>query len=122
MVNVWSVSRTLESIGSLTEDELKKAMPFCVIVCSEISERLREARFEEEPAVVMACAAMALYRYTLSRSTVDEEFSSFKAGDVTVSRSASAAAENAVKLRDETMAAAARFLTDVDFMFGTVEI
>lgn len=122
MVNVWLVSQSLSDIGSLSEDEVKQAMPFCVIACSEISERLKEARFENEPAVIMACAAVALYRYSLSRSMKDDDFSSFKAGDVTISRTASASKENAVKLRDEAMVSAARFLTDVDFMFGTVDV
>lgn len=122
MINIWSVTQTLESIGSLTDGEIKKAMPFAVIACSEITERLKKPEYEEEPAVLMACAALTIYRYTLSKSSGEEDFSSFKAGDITVSRSAAASAENAVRLRDEAMASAAGFLTDIDFMFGTVEV
>lgn len=122
MVNVWSVSHLLENIGGLSEDEIKKAVPFCASACTELSNRLKDARFEDEPAVIFACAALAFYRYTLFSLAGNEDFSSFKAGDITVSRSSSASVENAVKLRDEALISASGFLTDVDFAFEAVEI
>ena len=41
MVNVWSVSKVLEDPGILTEEESKKAMPFCLSGCSQLSKRLK---------------------------------------------------------------------------------
>lgn len=122
MINVDAVSNMLKKISSLSDEEAKKALPFCEITCAEMFERLREKSDEEKSAVITACAAVALYRYVLSAGVCSEEFSSFKAGDVTISRSAAANAENAVRLRDEALSSAARYLTDVDFVFRAVEV
>ena len=122
MINVWSVSQVLEDTGILTADEAKKATPFCLAACSALSPRLRDIKNEDNPAVVMACAGIALYNYTLSVGAGSDDFSSFKAGDVTISRSASATVECAEKFRDEALVAAAPYLTDVDFVFEAVEI
>lgn len=122
MINVWSVSQILEDTGVLTAEEAKKATPFCLAACSALSPRLRDIKNEDNPAIIMACAGIALYNYTLSVSAGNDDFSSFKAGDVTFSRSASASAESAAKFRDEALLAAAPFLTDVDFVFEAVKI
>lgn len=122
MINVWSVSKLLEDTGILTEDEAKKAMPFCLSACAKLSKRLKDVKFEDEPAVITACAGIALYNYTLLRSHSDENFESFKAGDITITKSSSAILENAVKFRDEAMLNATDYLTDVDFVFQAVEI
>lgn len=120
MVNVKTVSETLKTIGLISDSDIPKIMPFCESVCREISERLKEKAYATEPAVTMACAFIAYYRYTLSAGIGFEDFSSFKAGDVTITKSASASAENAAKLRDEALASAASFLTDIDFAFQAV--
>lgn len=122
MINVWSVSKLLEDTGVITEEEVKRAMPFCLSACANLSKRLKDEKFEDEPAVISACAGLALYNYTLIQGSSSEDFSSFKAGDITISRSASSTLENAVKFRDEAMLTAADYLTDVDFVFKAVEI
>lgn len=122
MINVWSVSQVLEDIGFLTSEDTKKAMPFCVSACAQLSKRLKDVKFEDEPAVINACAGMALYSYTLLQCSSNEDFSSFKAGDVTVSKSTSASIESAVKFRDEAMLQASEYLTDMDFVFKAVEV
>lgn len=122
MINVWSVSKTLEDTGVLSAEDTKKAMPFCVSACAQLSKRLKDIKFEDEPAVINACAGIALYSYTLLQSSSDEDFSSFKAGDVTISKSSSASIESAVRFRDEAMLQASDYLTDVDFVFKAVEV
>ncbi len=112
----------LEDTGALSAEECKRATPFCLSACSAMSERLRDAKYEDEPAVITACAALALYSFTLLKLSSGEEFSSFKAGDITVSKSAGADVENAVKFRDEALLNAANYLKDVDFVFRAVEI
>ena len=122
MVNVWSVSKVLEDTGILTEEEAKKAMPFCISACSQLSKRLKDIKYEDEPAVINACAGIALYNYSLLQCTSSENFSSFKAGDITISKSNNSGFESAVKFRDETLLQASEYLTDVDFVFKAVEI
>lgn len=122
MINVWSVSKFLEDTGVLTEDEVKRVSPFCLAACANISKRLKDVKFEEEPAVIAACAGLAFYNYSLLQCSSAEDFSSFKAGDVTISRSASSTFESAVRFRDESLLQAVDYLTDVDFVFKAVEI
>ena len=122
MINVWSVSQILEDTGLLTAEEAKRATPFCLAACSSLTPRLRDEKNEDNPTVILACAGIALYNYTLSVSASSEDFSSFKAGDVTISKSSSASVENAEKFRDEALLSATPYLTDVDFVFEAVEI
>lgn len=121
MINVWSVSQFLENTGILDENEVKKAMPFCLSACANLSKRLKSPEFEDEPAVISACAGLALYNYSLLQGSSQEDFSFFKAGDITISRSASCTLESAVKFRDEALLMATDYLTDVDFVFKAVE-
>lgn len=122
MVNVWSVSKVLEDTGVLSKEECIKATPFCVSACEEISKRLKDIKFEDNPCVILACAGIALYNYVLVCSVSAEEFSSFKAGDVTVKQSSSSKIESAAKFRDEAVLGAVSFLSDVDFIFGAVDV
>ena len=122
MINVWSVSQVLEDTGVLSAEESKKAIPFCVSACAKLSKRLKDVKYEDEPAVINACAGIALYSYTLLQCSGNEDFSSFKAGDVTISKSSSATVENAVKFRDDALIQASEYLTDVDFVFKAVGI
>lgn len=122
MINVWSVSKFLEDTGVLSEEEVKRAMPFCLSACANLSKRLKDVKFEDEPAVISACAGLALYNYSILQGSSTDDFSSFKAGDITISRSASSTHENAVKFRDEALLQATDYLTDVDFVFKAVEI
>ena len=122
MINVWSVSQVLEDAGVLSAEECKKAMPFCVSACARLSKRLKDIKNEDEPAVINACAGIALYGYTLLQCSGSDDFSSFKAGDVTISKSSSATIENAEKFRDDALLQASEYLTDVDFVFKAVEI
>ncbi len=122
MINVWSVSQVLEDTGVISADEVKRAMPFCLSACANLSKRLRDIKYEDEPAVINACAGMAFYSYTLLQCSTNEDFSSFNVGDIKVSKSSSAIIENAIKFRDEALLQASEFLTDVDFVFQAVEI
>jgi hypothetical protein len=122
MINVWSVSKLLEDTGVLTEEEVKRAMPFCLSACANLSKRLKDVKFEDEPAIINACAGLALYNYSILRGNSSDYFSSFKAGDITISRSASSTLENAVKFRDEALLQATEYLTDVDFVFQAVDV
>jgi hypothetical protein len=122
MINVWSVSQVLEDTGVLNSEEVKRAMPFCVSACSQLSKRLKDEKNEDNSTVINACAGIALYNYSLLQCTSSENFSSFKAGDITISKSNNSGFESAVKFRDETLLQASEYLTDVDFVFKAVEI
>ncbi len=122
MINVWSVSQVLEDTGVITAEESKKVMPFCLSACSQLSKRLKDVKNEDEPAVINACAGIALYNYSLLQCSKSDDFSSFKAGDITISKTKNSTFESAVKFRDEALLQASEYLIDVDFVFKAVEI
>ncbi len=122
MINVWSVAQALEDMGAISEADSKRIVPFCLSACATLTTRLRQPKFEDNPAVIMACAGLALYNFAASVGASDEDFSSFKAGDITISRSSQAQIENAEKFRHSALVSAVPFLTDIDFVFEAVEI
>lgn len=65
---------------------------------------------------------MANHRLCIRRLHTDEGITSFKAGDVTVSISPSALAENAEKEKTDAIIAAFSLLRDDEFLFRQVSI
>lgn len=120
MINPSLVNHTLQTLNLLSPEELLAVEPVCSSVCSEMTKRVRSEKDETNPAVINACAYLTFYRFTLLRGLSQEEFTSFKAGDITVSQNRNARLENAVKLRDEALLSASPYLKDIDFVFRTV--
>lgn len=121
MINTLTVLETISSLRIIAEDEMEKIEPYCLVACNQLSQRLKSESFAENTAVIMACAGVALYNFLLVNGTADD-FSSFKAGDITVTQNRQSKIENASKFKDEALVSAAPYLTDIDFVFEAVEI
>lgn len=122
MINVQSVSQILVTTGALTAEECERAASLCEAACNELYMRLKNKQDETCEPVIMACAGIALYNFTLLNGASSSSFSSFKAGDITISESYASKVENAARFRDEAMLIAAPYLTDIDFIFEAVEV
>ncbi len=107
---------------TLDEKEAENALPLCSICLNEIRNRLREGADENDSRIASAAAALAFYRITIRNAADSQGTTSFKAGDVTVSRTPAAAVELAVTVRDEAFAAAADLIEDSSFVFRQVGI
>lgn len=121
MINTTAILEVINNAGVLSENEYTKIEPFCVIAANLLSDRLKSEDFASYPAVIGACAAIALYNFLLANSTT-EDFSSFKAGDITVKHNREARIENAAKFKNESLICAAPYLMDIDFVFEAVEV
>lgn len=121
MIDTSVVLDAIVTSGLITTTELRRIEPYCQVVCEELYQRLKNEDYATVSAVIMACAGMTIYTYLLANSTV-EEFSSFKAGDVTVTHNHESRIENATKFKNEVLICAAPYLTDVDFVFKAVEV
>ena len=121
MINPLSVIDIIVNLGLLSDDESEKIHPFCVVACEQIDARLKSPDYSENSAIFMVCAGIALYNFLLVNGTT-EDFSSFKAGDVTVTQNHQSRVENAVKFKNEALVSAAPYLTDIDFVFEAVEV
>lgn len=122
MVSINSVLNRLRQLVTLDEQGAENALPLCEICLEEIRSKLREGADENDSRLAQAAAGLAFYRLTLRNAADGEGATSFKAGDVTVTRSPAASIELAVSVRDESLAQAADLLEDRDFIFRQVDI
>lgn len=120
MLTTKTVLNRLRQLVTLDEQGAENALPLCGLCLKEIKGRLREGADENDPRLAQAAAGLAYYRIALRNAADGEGATSFKAGDVTVTRSPAAALQLAVAVRDEAIADAADLLTDRDFIFRQV--
>ena len=121
MIDTSVIVEIICNLGLLSDAELERIPSFCSISCEQIGQRLKDAQYSNHPVVLMACASVALYMFLLTNGT-GEDFSSFKAGDITVKHNREARIENATTLKNESLVCAAPYLNDIDFSFRAVEI
>ena len=122
MVSNYTVLNGLRQLITLDEKEAENALPLCSRCLDEIRKRLREGADENDSRIALCAAALTFYRIAIRNAADSQGTTSFKAGDVTVSRSPAAAIELAVKVRDEAFAAAADLIEDTGFVFRQVGV
>lgn len=89
---------------------------------NEILPRVRAENLHSDARLVTLAAAMANYRLCAKRLGKSDGLTSFKAGDVTVTVSASALMEQAEKERNHALIAAIPLLKDEEFVFRQVSV
>ena len=102
-----------------TDEELA---PLCTMAVNELLPRVKCESVHSDARLVSLAAAMANYRLCAKKVRNSDGVTSFKAGDVTVSVSASALMEHAEKERSYAMLAAVPLLKDEEFLFKQVRI
>lgn len=122
MVSINSVLNRLRQLVTLDEQGAENALPLCGLCLEEIRSKLRSGADENDIRLAQAAAGLAFYRLMLRTSADGSNATSFKAGDVTVTRSPAASMELAVSVRDEALAAVADLLEDRDFIFRQVDV
>ena len=108
------------ALGLVSENERNQILSFCESIGEQMTSRLKSEEHATSAVVITACAAIAFYNYLLVNS--QEDFFSFKAGDVTVKQNYEARVENATKFKNECLVSAAPYLTDISFVFEAVEV
>lgn len=119
-MNEWSVLRCLCEISSVRDDETTDLLPLCRSALEELLQRLKSDADPEDFRVRRAAATEANYRWILRKLSEDDNVASFKAGDVTVTRSASLAVETAKRMQSEAYLAVLPLLQDDNFVFQCV--
>ncbi len=118
----WDVLTDLRQIIALDEEGAALALPLCSMSLDEIKIRLRDGVSPNDIRVTKAAAGLAYYKLIVQRLAGAEAITSFKAGDVTVSKSSAAALEIASKIRDENLLGALPLMKDEEFVFRQVGI
>ncbi len=83
---------------------------------------IRDSADPTDIRIINVAVGIAYYKLTIQRLSGEDSITSFKAGDITVSKSATAALEIAGSLRDERLRAALPLLKDEEFVFKQVGI
>lgn len=119
LIEVWSVLNALRRNHAAegTDEEL---MPLCAAAAKEIEVRMRNNADCSDIRLINAGAAIVNYRLCMKKCGTDENVTSFKAGDVTVSMSPSAAIERAEKEKSEALMEALPLFRDEGFVFRQV--
>ncbi len=120
MTNSQTVLFRLRQLVTLDEEGAENALPLCGMCLEEVLCRLRKGADSDDPRVAQTAAALACYRLALRNAADSAGNTSFKAGDVTVTRTPAATIEIAAKMRDEAIIQAADLLTDSSFVFRQV--
>ncbi len=118
----WAVLNALKQLTVIDDSETSEILPTCKSSLDELGARLKNAADIGNIRIIKAAAGAAYYSLMLKRLSGEESMVSFKAGDVTVSKSTAAAFELASKVREETIRAALPLLRDDEFLFKQVGI
>ena len=121
LIDCWRVLSALREYYSYNEPD-SELIPICEASARELSARVKPNADCSDIRLINAAAAIANYRLCIKRLHTDEGITSFKAGDVTVSISPSALAENAEKEKSKAIIAALGLLRDDEFLFRQVSI
>ena len=116
----WTVLSSLCEIAQLNADERAAVLPLCRTALRTLLSQCKQETDPDDPRIARAAAAEAYYKWTLRTLSQDQSLTSFKAGDVTVSRSASAAIEYAEHIRKDAYIAVLPLLTDPYFVFQSI--
>lgn len=117
-----SVLSSLRQIVSLDSEGAAAALPLCSACLDEVCSLLRDDVSHEDLRVSNAAAALAYYKMTLSEYSSLDGVSTFKAGDISVSRDCAQTLALAEKLRDEAFGKLLPLTRDDRFYFGQVDI
>lgn len=100
-----------------TDEEIA---PLCTMAVNELLPRVKSEKVHSDVRLINLAAAMVNYRLCIKKLKNSDGVTSFKAGDVTVTVSASALIEQAEKERNAALIAAVPLLKDEDFIFRQV--
>lgn len=118
----WNVLEQLQRLMPMEEEAVERAIPICSQCLDEINENLRDDADKNDKRIALAAAGLAYYQLMITSISADGTVTSFRAGDVTVSKNPGAILETAANIRDEALARAVPILKDRDFVFRQVGI
>ena len=120
MINSQTVLYRLRQLVTLDDEGAENALPLCEMCLEDMLCKLRKNADPNDPRIAQAAAALACYRLALRKAGDSDGNVSFKAGDVTVTRTPAAMIEYAARMRDDAIIQAADLITDNSFVFRQV--
>ncbi len=122
MITAQTVLFRLRQLVTLDSEGAENALPLCGLCLEETMSKLRPDADKEDMRIAQAAAGLAYYRTVLRNAADCEGTTSFKAGDVTVTRTPAAMLEIASQIRDDAFLQAADLFVDRNFIFRQVNV
>lgn len=119
-MNEWSVLSVLREIHAFEDSEAAELLPLCRHALEELCLKLKPGVSSQDIRVLRAAATDVNYLWTVRKLYDEDNIASFKAGDVTISRSASLSIETASSLRKEAYLAVLPLVKDEFFLFESI--
>ncbi len=120
MTTSWNVLARFRQFINLDDTEAEKLLPLCVVNLHRINAQLRDDVNTDDIRITEAAAALTYYDYTVRLSSETDDVTSFKAGDITVSKTTSSLTENAEKMKKDALLELAPLMKDTTFIFLNV--
>ncbi len=120
MTTQWNVLSRFRQFIEIDDEEAEKLLPLCVVNLHRILAQLSEKANPDDVRIAEAAAALTYYDYTVRLSSQSQDFTSFKAGDVTVSKTTSSLTENAEKIKKDALLELTPLMRDTNFIFLNV--
>lgn len=118
MVSPWDVLDRLEQFIDIDESEKDTALAVCVINLGTVRAKLKKDIDLNDVRITQAAAAMSLYDLAVKSAADGKgDITSFKAGDVTVSRTNQSFIEYASKIKSEALSDLSPLLNDNEVYF-----
>ncbi len=99
-----------------TDEFEGRIMPLCQAVCLSVEAKMKKGADSANPEIIMLAAAL-LNRRVVSRVADDDAVTSFRAGDVTVSKKTETKLKEAEREVELSLIRAAHLLRDDSFLF-----
>lgn len=120
MTTSWNVLARFRQLVDIDDKEAEKLLPLCVVNLHRVNSQLREDVNSDDVRIAQAAAALTYYDYAVRLSFETDNVTSFKAGDITVSKTTTSLTENAEKLKKDALLELVPLMKDTNFVFLNV--
>ena len=117
MTTSWNVLARFRQFINIDDEEAEKVLPLCVVNLRRIQAQLREDADPDDIRIQEAAACLTYYDYTVRLSHETDNVTSFKAGDITVSKTTLSLTEHAEKMKKDALLEIAPLMKDTSFVF-----
>ena len=117
MTTAWNVLARFRQFINISDEEAEKILPLCVVNLRRIQAQLRSDADANDIRIQEAAACLTYYDYTVRLSSETDDVTSFKAGDITVSKTTSSLTENAEKMKKDALLELTPLMKDTQFVF-----
>lgn len=120
MTSQWNVLARFRQLIDIDDDKAEDILPLCVVNLKRILVQLNENADKDDIRIAEAAAALTYYDYAVKLNSQTDEVTSFKAGDVTVSKSVSTLTEAAEKIKSDALIELIPLMKDTNFVFMNI--